>query len=271
MPSGKHYDYDFDDLLRVYATLGVREGRDIYVTSDLSRLMRYREPGRDALLASHLRALQELLGPTGTLFVPTASLNLCNTGIMFDPDVTPSADMGVFAEYVRTRPNAVRSFHPFWSFAGIGPAAPKFLHDVSRHGYGWGSVFQRFVSNDVLGLNVGLSPHYSISVIHHIETVVGVPYRYNKEFIHPVLRAGREVKEPFYLNVLYRKCDIVRDKNQKIFNHFQRCGTLKDAVLGRGKAYSFSHAEFFRVTAELLKQDIYAWLEQPPTRRPYQH
>jgi aminoglycoside 3-N-acetyltransferase len=164
----RDWDYDFDDLLRVYSAPGVKPGASIFVASDLAPLMRYREPGRDEVLDAHLRALLELLGSEGTLFVPTASLNLCNTDQPFEPETTPSADMGVFSEHVRTRAHAVRSFHPFWSLAGVGPAAREILADVSRHAYGWGSVFQRFVERDVMGVNVGKAPRLAIPVIHYL-------------------------------------------------------------------------------------------------------
>lgn len=263
------YDYNFKDLLSAYAELGVEPGGLVYVASDLGQLMRYREPGREALLDAHLRALRQRLGSAGTIFVPTASLNLCNSGIAFDVHRTPSVDMGIFSEYVRTRNNAVRSFHPFWSVAGIGPAAAEMLGAVARHAYGWGSVFQRFVACDVLAVNIGRAPRFAIPVIHHIETVVGVPYRYTKEFIHPVWRGGSVTEEPFYLSVLYPECDIARDGNRKIMDHFADGGGLRETKIGRGKAWSFSHRRFFEMTTRLFEGNIYSWLEHVPTRRPY--
>jgi aminoglycoside 3-N-acetyltransferase len=271
MPLVADFDYSYNDLLSAYSSLGVTSGRMIYVGADLARLMRYQEPGRENLLSGHLRALRELLGPSGTLFVPTASLHLCNTDIVFDLETTASRDMGIFAEYVRNYPGAVRSFHPFWSVAGIGMAAADLVNDVPRHSYGGGSIFQRFIEHDVLGVNIGKSPHYSISVVHHIETVVGVPYRYTKEFMHPVRRDGRVKREPFYMSVLYRDCDIARDQNFKIFENHARYGGLKEVKLGRGKAWSFSHADFFKTTADFLSRDIYGWLDHPPTKRPYRN
>lgn len=266
----KGYDYDYGDLLEAYGRLGVGPGKLIYVASDLTRLMRYAKPGREAVLDAHLTAFRELLGPGGTIFVPTATANLCNTTVVFDPAATPSQDMGVFSEYVRTRKCAVRSIHPFWSVAGIGPHAQEILGSVPRHAYGYGSVWQKFVDLDILGINIGKSPHFSISVIHYIETVIGVPYRYTKEFIHPVLRDGKVSREPFYLSVVYRDCDILRNKNVKIFENFKKFGSLNEVKIGRGHAWSFSHAEFFRVTTKLFLSDIYCWLDRPPTVRPYQ-
>ena len=204
------YDYNSNDLLTAYSKLGISSGKMIYVGSDMIRLMQYSEPGREATLSAHLEALLELLGPEGTLFVPTASTNLCNTLIPFDPARTPSHDMGVFSEFVRIQKNSYRSFHPFWSVSGIGMRAEELLSDVSRHAYGYGSIWQKFIENDVLSVNIGRHPQYSVTAIHYIETAIGVPYRYTKEFIHPVMRYDVLSNEPFYMSVLYKNCDIMR-------------------------------------------------------------
>ena len=166
-------------------------GSSVYVGSDLTRLMRFAGDGREAVLEAHLSAFRRLLGPEGTIFVPTSTTYLCNTDVAFDPDETPSKDMGVFSEYVRTRPDAVRSFHPFWSVAGIGPHAEHVLGSVSRHGYGHGSAWQKFVDLNVLAVNVGKSPHYSLSVIHHIETVMGVPTVTPRSLFTPSCATGK--------------------------------------------------------------------------------
>jgi aminoglycoside 3-N-acetyltransferase len=264
-------DYAYSDLLTAYAALGVKPGGEVFVTSDLARLMRFEQPGAAAALDAHLRAFRELLGPDGTLFVPTSSLDLCNTETVFDLQATPSYQMGAFSEFVRTREGAVRSFHPFWSVTGLGPAAEPMLGDISRHAYGFNSVFQRFVDADVLAVAIGKHPRFAVPVIHHIETVVGVPYRYNKEFIHPVRREGQVVREPYYLAVTRRDSDLVRDTNRTIFSHFvETNGPLREVEIGRGRAWSFSHKAFFETTARLLSKDIYAWLEAPPATRPWQ-
>ena len=263
--------YTYSDLLGAYAALGVRRGSLVFVTSDLVRLMRFEEPGASVVLDAHLRAFRELLGPEGTLFVPTSSLDLCNTDTVFDPLTTPSFQMGAFSEYIRTREGAVRSFHPFWSVAGLGPAAAPILSNVSRHAYGWNSVFQRLVEADVLGVAVGKHPRLAIPVIHHIETVIGVPYRYNKEFMQAVRRNGKIEREPFYLSVLRRDSDLVRDGNRTILSHFvDRRGPMREASIGRGQAWSYSHKAFFDTTVDLLSETPYAWLERSPTERPWQ-
>ncbi|AEV84536.1 aminoglycoside 3'-phosphotransferase [Actinoplanes sp. SE50] len=89
-----------------------------------------------------VRALLEVVGPGGTLAVPTHTpFNSDPAGWRnppvpprwwpvireqspgFDPRCTPSQHMGVLAETVRTWPGAVRSGHPSVSFAAVGDRA----------------------------------------------------------------------------------------------------------------------------------------------------
>jgi aminoglycoside 3-N-acetyltransferase len=90
-----------------------------------------------------------VLGPAGTLAVPTHTANNRDPSRWTDPPVpeawwpvirenmpgfdparTPSFGVGVIPERVRTWPGAVRSTHPQTSFAALGPQA-KWL--VERH------------------------------------------------------------------------------------------------------------------------------------------
>jgi len=93
-----------------------------------------------------VQALLDVLGPEGTLVVPTHTpansdpANWTNPPVpqewwpvirdempAFDPAVTPSQEMGIIAETVRTWPGAQRSDHPHVSFAALGPAAEKIV------------------------------------------------------------------------------------------------------------------------------------------------
>jgi hypothetical protein len=55
-----------------------------------------------------------------------------------------------------------------------------------------------------------------------------------------------------------------------MMDYFAANGSLREAPIGRGRAWPFSHREFFDVVMRLFERDIYCWLEGPPTRRPYQ-
>ena len=132
--------------------LGLRPGQDLLIHCSL------RQVGPvDSGAATLLGAIQDVAGPAATLVVPAqtawnsltsrafraATAGLDPDGYAryvaampgFDPANTPSAGMGAFAEYVRTRPEARRSTHPQSSFAALGPsaAAAMAVHDLDCH------------------------------------------------------------------------------------------------------------------------------------------
>lgn len=96
-------------------------------------------------------ALADVLGPRSTIVVPTftarnstttprfrrlvAGMTLEQIAIEeakisgFDRSTTPAQDVGAFAEFIRRRPEAVRSDHPQTSFTALGPTATELTRD----------------------------------------------------------------------------------------------------------------------------------------------
>jgi aminoglycoside 3-N-acetyltransferase len=120
-------------------SLGVRRG-DVLLTHSSMKSLGFVVGGPQAVV----EALLDVLGPDGTLVVPTHTPDntdpagwqhppvprdwwpIIRAGAPgFDPDRTPSRWMGRVAETVRTWPGAVRSGHPHVSFAAVGPRAAE--------------------------------------------------------------------------------------------------------------------------------------------------
>jgi aminoglycoside 3-N-acetyltransferase len=255
--------YSRDELRDAYARVGVGPGRIVLVTGNLGRLMEFERPGKEAVVEAHYQVLAELLGPTGTLVVPTASTSLCNTDRVFDPVATPS-ELGPLTEYVRTRPGARRSFHPFVSYAAIGAAAAEIIDDASRHAFGPHTPEGRLVEASALHVSIGLHSRFSTATNHHVEMVMGVPYRYVREYLHPVVRDGAVRVEPFYMHVRYMAANVQRDHNRRIFEQFERQAPLATAPVGRGQLYAYSIDSFYRFMTKALADDIYLWTKEPP-------
>jgi Aminoglycoside N3''-acetyltransferase len=107
--------------------------------------------------ATVLTALREVLGPDGTVVVPTQTADNSTTSPSFraatrgldaaqiaeyeaalpgfDSTRTPSQRMGAFAEHIRCQPGSVRSGHPQTSFTALGPRAGALMaiHDLDCH------------------------------------------------------------------------------------------------------------------------------------------
>jgi len=227
---------------------------------------------KNNLLPLCLSAFKQTIGSTGTIFSPSASMNLCNTDVPFDIENTPSHNMGALAEFIRLETGSVRSLHPFWSISGIG-SNTEILHNVSRHSYGVGSPWSRFLDLDVLQINLGVHPSKAVTLIHHVEVTSGVPYRYTKEFIHPIAQIdGSIAHEAFYMSVMYQQSNIKKRLalNEHYFNEMEKRGLIKSTIHESGlKIWSFKMRDFYKVALEFFVKDIYNYLENPPTIKPY--
>jgi aminoglycoside 3-N-acetyltransferase len=176
-----------DDLRQ----LGVRPGGVLLAHTSLSALG-WVCGGPQAVVG----ALVDALGPDGTLVVPTHSnfnsepAEWQNPPVpedwwpviraempAYDPARTPSGWMGAVPELVRTWPGALRSDHPHYSFAALGPAAGQITagHELTS-GLGEASPLARVhdLDGQVLLLGAG---HDSNTSLHLAEYRVDEPRR----------------------------------------------------------------------------------------------
>ena len=260
--------YNYEDIVKTYNNVGVSKGSVVLVKTDLRYLGAYESSNGLNLISAHFNALADLIDlSVGTLVVSTATGSLINTDKSFDISNTPS-EMGVLTEFVRQQKEAIRSFHPFNSYTAIGAHSDGICQDVSRHAFGIESPKARLLELDPIYLSIGLEPRWTCSYIHHIEMLMGVPYRYTKEFNHPVVQNNGQIKkELFYTHVWYRGLGLKENSNinENIFKYYYSSGRkINQAELGQGLVYGYRCRDFYGAATEYLRDDIYGWLNFPP-------
>ncbi len=128
-------------LFRDLTALGLTSGATVLVHASLSKLG-WVAGGAQAVI----EAIEQVLGDAGTLVMPTHTTQLSEPSLWvdppvpeawwpilrsqtpaFDPDATPTRNMGAIAENFRRLPGVRRSLHPHGSFAAKGPYAEEVI------------------------------------------------------------------------------------------------------------------------------------------------
>lgn len=253
--------------------VGVVTGDLILVKADLA----YAGPIEGvSTKAEHVETVYDVLrsqiGREGTLVVPTSSERLCSSGGDFILEETPS-QMGMLSEWIRQRPGARRSLHPFVSYTAEGPLAEAIVEDVAKNSFGPDTPKARLIDLGAKVVNLGIPPNQTNSVVHHAEQMMGVPYRYHKEFPNKVIAGGRYIGTDYLMYVRRLECRIEIDitKTRRVFQVFRQCGhAIAEVPIGAtGVVTCFDLRAMFEACIALLKQDIYGLLVKPPEHRPY--
>jgi len=131
-----------------------------------------------------IRALEEVVGPEGTILMPAYSTggmtaDWVKGSPVFDVLRTPS-DLGVLPEVFRTLPGTLRSLHPTHSVCGRGRLAAALLegHEEAARPFGQGTPFMRLIERGGSGLILGARLH-NFTTLRTIEDHLGASYPLN--------------------------------------------------------------------------------------------
>ena len=237
-----------DDL----RALGIEPGSTLLVHSSLSALG-WISGGPVAVVL----ALQTVLGPTGTLMMPTHSGDLSDpaawrnppvpstwwqiirdTMPAYDPHLTPTRKMGAVVECFRRQPGALRSSHPQHSFAARGPQAAALVgNHPLNDGLGEESPLGTLYRLDGWVLLLGIG-HGNNTSLHLAESLARWPGKQRAWTGAPVLVDGERRW------VRFEELDYDDDDFPLIGSDFARdTGREKSGPVGCGTALLFRQRE----------------------------
>lgn len=237
-----------NDLVDGFCSLGVEAGDTLLVHSS------YKSFGPvDGGPQTVVSALEAVLGPEGTLIMPTFNFDF-NKGQAWDVRSTPSK-MGVLTELVRVDPRAKRVFHPFYSFAILGKHAEMLGGLRYKSSYERNSVFGKLRDLDGKIMVIGLSYNDSMTFFHHIEQMEGVDYRFLKQFTGEVTDwDGTTRTDTFEM--------LVRDIDKGVLTMvdpmgalMEKEGVIKSAKIGEADVKLMKANEAYAFTAREMRRD----------------
>ena len=235
-------------LTEAFGALGLRGGDTVLVHSSYKSL-----GGVEGGPQTVIDALLEVLGPAGTLIMPTFNFDF-NKGQPWDVRSTPS-QMGVLTELVRKDARARRVFHPIYSFAIIGKHAEMLGALRYKSSYERDSVFGKLRDLDGKIMVIGLSYTNSMTFFHHIEQMEGVDYRFLKQFTGPVTDwDGSTWVDTFEM--------LVRDIDQGVITEvnpmgelMEKAGVIRSARIGEADVRLMRASEVYAFTAREMRRD----------------
>ena len=231
-------------LIRDLRALGLDEGATVMVHTSLSKLG-FVVGGAQAVV----EALVEVVGPSGTVVMPTHSGALSDpaewgnppvpagwhdtirsTMPAFDPALTPTRSMGAVVECFRHLDGVQRSTHPSVSTAARGPQA-SFITDDHQldSGLGEGSPLARLYDLDAQVLLLGVS-HANNTCLHLAEHRAAYPSKATTSKSAPLTVDGRRQW------VTYEDLAEDADDFDQIGESIGAAGLERRGVVGAGEA-----------------------------------
>ena len=178
----------------------INKGDVLYVISDILELSKAeRADGLRFDRDAFIDGLKEMVGEEGTILFPTFNWDFCK-GVAFDMRKTPSKT-GALTTQALKRADFKRTRHPLYSFAVWGKDTEELVNMDNENAFGPGSVFDYMYEKNAKSLVIGLHVLDGMTYVHHVEHMVGVPFRFTKYFTAPYI--DMEGKEKEYTCSMY--------------------------------------------------------------------
>lgn len=212
----RHGAFSAAQLVSFCREAGIQEGGILFVQCSYNDLVTYNGTPYELL-----GALQTIVGPNGTLFMPAYSTNMLESSCRpFDVRREPTYT-GIIPELFRREEGVIRSLHPRHSICGLGPRAAELLayHENCLYADGPDSPFDRMRKANAQSLCLGMVPNPDRhSFMHWIEDIAPEKYPttvHEGPFDCQLRDAeGRELRRWFY-----GRRAVVRNRGWQIAKH----------------------------------------------------
>ncbi len=247
-----------EDFTNALKSLDVKEDDTIFVHSDI-RFGRLLIDKRDLLLDSLIKSVIDTV-PFGTAIMPTFSYSFCR-GEPYHVDETPSI-VGVLTERFRKMKGVKRTLHPIFSVGIWGQETDKYLN-VSKDSFGKDSIFGLIHRNNAKIVMFGSPFETSATLLHYIEKMHGIPYRFIKLFSGIINDGKKEYQDDatFFVRYLDKNVELNTANFEK---HLKKIGALKEKTIGGSRIAIIESSKLYDEGFKFLDYDLYSFLKEKP-------
>jgi aminopeptidase-like protein/aminoglycoside N3'-acetyltransferase len=259
--------YCAKDLLNALREAGIAGGDVVFVHTCFDQLGSL----QDTTTEEHqnrilFEVLREAVGARGTIAIPTYTFSFCR-GELFDVASTPTkggpwSTSAGFLEYFRTQEHVKRSRDPIHSVCALGPEATYLVENVPNTCFGRDSVHDRLhqIGGKVCMIGVGLEES---TFQHHVEEMVGVPFRFKKLFTGKIRQDGISMQTGWIFNV-HLLAEAGTPDGRRVNQLAQATRIASTARVGADKVTVVHTDSFYRAIAKALTDDPWFTAGGPP-------
>jgi aminoglycoside 3-N-acetyltransferase len=253
-------DYTKKDILKSLLKVGLKKKDIIFVNPELFKFGFMEDINdKDDYYKTFLNVILDIIGPNGTLMTNTYTFQTLRYKEKFIYENTKSSS-GTFSEIVRKNVNSIRSEHPVFSVSAIGKYKKYLCKKNSRHNYGYGSPYQRFLKLNGKILNLAIEPALN-PFLHVSEFMMGVPYYYNKLTKVQYYKNKNKVSKDYISSVRYLDFDLSYDI-KKINKEIKKKLKIKKVKLGKAAIYLFNSKNYLKVALNMLNKNTFAFVKK---------
>ena len=203
-----------------------------------------------------------LLKNVSTVITPTFTYT---TSGIFEVQSTPTRLGALNAHFLKDS-SVQRSEHPIFSFASIG-AFSHLTKNIGKSAFGSDSIFERLLSRKAAFLYIGRPVRLGNTLIHFVEQLNKVNYRFEKLFETEVYDDNKFIGNDY--SAFVRKKDNLKNNYEFSFEKATKFLIQKKLIRQMWITNEFSNLslipydELFEQLNFLIKEDLSIFLKQP--------
>lgn len=250
-------------MIRDLNALGVKRGGILLVHSSLAQFGFV--PGGAAVV---IRVLQTVVGPEGTLIMPTHTWEWMNKGCRVFNAADTQSCVGRLSDVFRQMHGVLRSLHPTHSVAAKGPLAADIIadHEYSSTPCGNGTPYAKVLDLGGQILLLGCSTEAN-TCFHTLEARCGFPYLLREEETRfEIIDAGG--RSQFISVPLHRDASVRGEPIARRFDEMEdilvEMGVAKRGLIGQAHAVLIEGSGLLEHFKPLLDADPFYLLADRP-------
>jgi len=218
--------------------LGVKSGDKVLVKSDLLNFfIQEKKKINKISLNDIIDVLLKIIGKNGTLLFPTFNWDFCK-GKEFNPKKSRSMT-GSLSNIALKRKEFKRSKNPIYSFAVAGKDRNYICELKHKNCFGLDSPFGYLIKKKAKNLCIGIDYKDGFTLVHAVEELIGVNYRYHKNFSGISIENKKKMLGTYTMYVRDLSSNLVTVINKKLDNIL-----IKKKILSKNN--------FFKIGMELV-------------------